>query len=117
MSDPNIARTLRRFLVDSRDNAINLLEEYTEYVENGEEPPDRLINELSAAAITYHDEMHPHIYDDLDGLKNKHELEEKVLESDQSTAEDPDLDAADFASWIREIDEQFYQLGFGRQIE
>jgi len=123
-----IQRSMRLFLVDSRDKAMRRLQEHNEYVENGEEPPDRLVNEMSAAALNFHDHMAVHMYDGRgevesdhsDGdieVKYYHELEKRCIESDKPTAEDPELEASEFASWIIEMNEQFFELGFGRLVQ
>jgi len=124
----SMGRTLRLHLVDSRDEAMRRLEEYNDYVENGEEPPDRLINEMSAAAMIFHSQMAVHMYDGRGDIESDlednnievtyhHELQKKCIESDKPTAEDPELEASEFASWIREMNSEFFELGFGRLVK
>lgn len=109
-------RMSRLMLTDARDKAVRLLGEYEEHPD----PPDRLITDLAVAADAFHFQMHPHLYDGPagefgDGKRHK-EVLEKMDQLDQPLVEDPNISAEEFAELIREVEQEFHELGFGRLL-
>ena len=117
---PNTAplnRTLRLHLVDARDRAAAAIDEYTEYVRQDEEPPEEVQNRLASSVVIFHEALFPHIRADIEGECERSDVVERTLSSDCSAANDPELDMLDFLALRKDLEDEFYDLGFGKLVK